>query len=98
MVGWVDIHFPCDGITPVRVRGVLPEPYSFRKGMEEEGFEEFRVRLRALAQMMMYIVGIPKHMHFHATFHLPDFEADFSSEQERDQYSHNATIYPSDDT
>lgn len=90
LVGWVETHFPCDGLIPIRMRVSLPEPYSFAN-QTDQSLAGFEAKLQGFVEMTMHHLRIPKDLHFRAIFQLPDMQMVISSDVEREQYSHNAS-------
>ena len=91
-VGWLDVHFPCDGITPVRVRASLPEPYRWQSSIEGASLVTLDRKLTQMVHSVMEQLRIPTHLHFTAIFQLPDGAYSVSSDPFRYQYDHGLQL------
>lgn len=53
VLGWLDIHYPCDGLHPLRLRVGLPDRYVCWESM------------RDLVPQVMVVVGLPADVPYH---------------------------------
>lgn len=55
-LGWIDIHFPCEGHIKAQIRVVIPKEY------------HMPVKMAAITKAVMVIAGIPEDETYEATF------------------------------
>ena len=100
-VGHLQIHYPCDGILPIRIFASLPEPYRLPKteNLEElrTAISTFEFKFKTLCITAMQHCKIPIDLHYRAVIQLGGHEISVASDEFRGQYEMEGGFIEIDD-